>query len=120
MDGWDTPITTVNGLASNNVEDIITWFDGAGNEQVLLATDGGLALWNASTDQMIATWDDTSGLLETSTWGLFRNATDGSVLLAHDGLGSSRPGATVLRSSTALVDSSWMTPTSLTNSRPTT
>jgi len=99
MDGWDTPITTVNGLPSNNVEDVITWFDGAGNEQVLMATDGGLALWNASTEQMIAAWDDTSGLLETSTWGLFRNTTDGTVLLAHDGLGSSRPGVTVLAAS---------------------
>ena len=99
MDGWDTPISTVNGLASNNVEDVITWFDAAGNEQVLLATDGGLALWNASAEQMVATWDESSGLLETSTWGLFRNSTDGTVLLAHDGLGSSRPGATVLGAS---------------------
>ena len=101
MDGWDTPITTVNGLASNKVWDVVTWFDAAGNENVLLATDGGLALWNASSVQMTATWDETSGLLETSVWGLHRNSTDGSVLLAHDGLGTSRPGATVLGASSS-------------------
>lgn len=99
LDGWDTPITTANGLSSNNVEDVVTWFDGAGNEIVLLATDGGLALWNASSDQMTATWDEASGLLETSVWGLHRNSTDGTVLLAHDGLGTARPGATVLGAS---------------------
>lgn len=96
LDGWDTPITVVNGLPSNNVEDVVTWFDASGDEHVLLATDGGLSLWNASADQLTITWDDTNGLLEASTWGLFRNSTDGTVLLAHDGLGSSRPGATVL------------------------
>lgn len=101
LDGWDTPITTVDGLLSNKAWDVITWFDGSGAEQVLLATDGGLSLWNASADQMVASWDDTNGLLETSTWGLFRNATDGTVLLAHDGLGSSRPGATVLAASSS-------------------
>ena len=101
LDGWDTPITTVSGLPSNNVEDVITWFDAAGNENVLLATDGGLALWNASSAQMTATWDEASGLLETSVWGLHRNSTDGTVLLAHDGLGTSRPGATVLGASSS-------------------
>ncbi|GIR07908.1 MAG: hypothetical protein CM15mP18_2370 [Methanobacteriota archaeon] len=52
-------------------------------------------------DQMIATGTTHPVCSKTSTWGLFRNATDGTVLLAHDGLGSSRPGATVLAASSS-------------------
>lgn len=96
LGGWETPINTINGLQSNNVEDVHLWSDASGQHHLLVANSNGLAHWNESAQTVDQVWDTTSGLLENSAWSLARNTTDGRVMVAHDGAGLGRPGITTL------------------------
>lgn len=96
--GWDTPISTNDGLQDNNIEDVMSWTSANGASFVLIAGTGGLALWNESSATVDVTWDTTNGLLEDSTWAVVRNAS-GTVMVAHDGAGLGRPGVSLLDAS---------------------
>ena len=99
MGGWDTPISTADGLQDNNIEDVMSWTSPNGETLVLIAGSGGLVMWNESSGSVGMAWDTSNGLLEDSTWAVVRNAS-GTVMVAHDGAGLGRPGVSLLDDST--------------------
>ena len=96
---WETAWTTLDGLPTPNVEDIIQYW----NDTIWLATPNGLSMYD-ETSNSFTTYTRSDGLMGTSTWALVGKGianpgggqTQGqpSLFIAHDGRGTDRPGVT--------------------------
>ena len=104
---WETAWTTLDGLPTSNVEDIIQYW----NETIWLATPSGLSMYDEGSNSF-TTYKKTDGLMGTSTWGLYGDSISSgsgqgqglpSLFIAHDGRGTERPGVTQINAMTQTV-----------------
>ncbi len=105
---WLNPLTTIDGLPSNIVEDLV--FE---SPDLWAATPSGLAQINTLTGT-IDVLTSSDGMLGSSTWGLtsalsILTSPNGTttisqqVYVSHDGAGNERPGVSSIDASTGLV-----------------
>ncbi|MCS5538243.1 MAG: hypothetical protein NZ770_09055, partial [Candidatus Poseidoniaceae archaeon] len=104
-DDWDNPLTTMDGLASNNVNNLFMSFSLSGPGQtysddiLYMSTPMGLARWDVPNDAPLSTLTRNQGLVGDNSRTLFfwsQSPTAGDLMVAHDGAGSTRPGVTQL------------------------
>ena len=95
INDFDAPLTTLDGLSSNNVNTITAIPDSStGQENVLyIATSGGLDIWSLSNHSKIKSLQSINGMSGDDAFAIatFTNANGTEAFISHRGTPSSRP-----------------------------
>ena len=95
INDFDAPLTTLDGLSSNNVNTITAIPDSnTGQENVLyIATSGGLDIWSLSNHSKIKSLQSINGMSGDDAFAIatFTNANGTEAFISHRGTPSSRP-----------------------------
>ena len=89
-DDWDDPLTSLDGLSSNNIYSLDVYQD-----VVYMGTPLGISRWDLNTNSALATIDRSDGLVGDNTVATAMYPTGGNlytIFAAHNGAGSTRPG----------------------------
>ena len=91
-DDWDDPLTSIDGLASNNVRTLDYDYS---VDVAYIGTPVGIARWNFSSNTGLATINSVNGLVgdnTVATIGFFNSQGTFTLFASHNGAGKSRPG----------------------------